>query len=343
MLRRVMIVMLAGLLMLAAGAWLTAAEKTVPEKAPKAGGEKAPKVPAPKVAVEPDDGIQGLYFSQDAAAPKAEAKVVGQGGGAFKVILTAGSGPAVELTGKLEGGKVALAGSGGESGTVADKKLTVTAGDKKYELAYTLVKPPMLGEKPPAGAIILLPFEEGKKPSLEAWDPPSWTVLDDGSMHVSKGDIRTKQEFGDFKLHLEFRLPYEPAGRGQGRGNSGVFLQDRYEIQVLDSFGLPPKENECAAVYTQVAPKVNACLPPLSWQTYDITFRAPRFDSEGKKIKDAVVTVVQNGVTVQDQTVIKSPTGSAKSKPEVKKAPIRLQDHQHQVKYRNMWLVELKD
>ena len=90
-------------------------------------------------------------------------------------------------------------------------------------------------------------------------------------------------------------------------------------------------------------PAVNACLPPGNWQTYDITFQTPRFDADGKKIKDAVVTVVQNGVTVQDQTVIKSPTGAARNKPEVKKAPMRLQDHQHKVQYRNLWLVELKD
>ncbi|MCX5682368.1 MAG: DUF1080 domain-containing protein, partial [Planctomycetota bacterium] len=333
------IVMLAGLLVLAMGAWLTAAEKS----APKPGGEKAaPKAgesSAPKVTEEPDEGIQGLYLSQDGAS----AKVFGQGGGAFKVVLTPAGGAAVELTGKLEGGKVALKGAGGESGTVGDKKLSAAVGDKKFELAYTAVKPPTLGEKPPAGASILLPFEEGKKTSLEAWNPPSWTVLDDGSIQVSKGDLFTKQEFGDIKLHLEFRLPYEPAGRGQGRGNSGVYLMDRYEIQVLDSFGLEPKNNDCAAVYTQVAPKVNACLPPGQWQTYDITFHAPRFDAEGKKTKDAVVTVVQNGVTVQDQTVIKSPTGSAKSKPEVKKATFHLQDHQHKVQYRNIWLVELKD
>jgi len=344
MLQRVMVMVLVGVLVLGTGVWLTAAEKAGSEKAaPKAGGEKAAKPAAPKAAQEPDDGIQGLYESADPTVVKAGAKVVGQGGGAYKVILTAGSGPAIEMTGKLESGKVALTGSGGESGTIADKKLSVTVGDKKYELAYTVVRPTMLGEKPPAGAIVLLPFVEGKKPSLDAWDPPTWTVLDDGSMQVSKGDIRTKQEFGDFKLHLEFWLPYEPAGRGQGRGNSGVYLADRYEIQVLDSFGLPPKDNECAAVYTQVAPKVNACLPPGCWQTYDITFHAPRFDADGKKIKDAVVTVVQNGVTVQDQTVIKGPTGSAKSKPEVKKAPFHLQDHQHKVQYRNIWLVELKD
>jgi len=330
MLQRLVALMLAGLLALGMGVCLTAAEK-------------AAKPAAPKVTEEPDDGIQGVYQGADAASVKAEAKVVGQGDGAFKVILTAGSGPAVELAGKLEGGKVALTGAGGVGGTIADKKLSATVGDKKFEMAYTTVKPPTLGEKPPAGAVVLLPFAEGKKPSLDAWDPPAWTALDDGTMQVAKGDIRTKQEFGDFKLHLEFWLPYEPAGRSQSRGNSGVYIQDRYEIQILDSFGLVPRESDCGAVYTRVAPKVNACLPPGNWQTYDITFQTPRFDADGKKIKDAVVTVVQNGVTVQDQTVIKSPTGAARNKPEVKKAPIRLQEHQHPVRFRNVWLVELKD
>jgi hypothetical protein len=339
MLQRVVAATLVAVLALGTGLWATAAEKA----APRAAGEKAAKPTAAKATQEPDDGIQGLYFSGDPAAAKAEAKVIGQGGGAYKVILTVGSGPALELTGKLEGGKVVLTGGAGESGTIADRKMTVTVGNRKFELAYTVVKPPALGEKPPAGAIVLLAFQEGKKPSLDAWDPPAWTPLDDGSMEVSKGDIRTKQEFGDFELHLEFRLPYEPAGKGQGRGNSGVYLMDRYEIQILDSFGLVPKNNDCGAVYTQVAPKVNACLPPGCWQVYDITFHAPRFDADGKKTKDAVVTVVQNGVTVQDHTVIKGPTGSAKGKPEVKKATFHLQDHQHKVQFRNIWLVELKD
>jgi len=347
MLQRFMAVVLVGLLVLGMCAWLSAAEKA----APKAGGEKAAKPAAPKAAQEPDDGIQGLYAGKVGGANTempwpivaASAQVIGQGGGAYKVILLADGQKKAELAGKLDGGKVALSGAGGEKGAIENGKLTAEAAGAKFVLAYTTPKSPAEGAKPPAGAVVLLPFEEGKAPSLAEWTNAEWQTSTDGSMTVAKGDNFTKRQFGDFKLHLEFRLPYEPAGKSQGRGNSGVYLMDRYEIQILDSFGLPPKENECAAVYTQVAPKVNACLPPGCWQVYDITFHAPRFDADGKKTKDAVVTVVQNGVTVQDQTVIKGPTGSAKSKPEVKKATFHLQDHQHKVQYRNMWLVELKD
>ncbi|MCX5676071.1 MAG: DUF1080 domain-containing protein [Planctomycetota bacterium] len=329
--RSVTVMVLAGLTVLAMSAWLPAAEKA------------AAKAPAPKVVEEQDDGIQGVYLGADPASEKAGAKVVAKGGGAYKVILTTPGNAGIELAGKLDGGKVALTGPDGVGGTIAEKKLTATVGGKKYELAYAVLKAPSLGEKPPAGAIVLLPYEEGKAPPLAEWTNAEWQTSTDGSMTVAKGDNFTKRQFGDFKLHLEFRIPFEPSGKGQGRGNSGVYIFSLYEIQILDSFGLPPAASECAAVYTQTPPKVNACFPPGLWQTYDITFHAARLDADGKKTRDAVVTVVQNGVTVQDQTVVKGPTGAARSKPEVKAGQIKLQDHQHPVKFRNIWIQELKD
>ena len=335
MLQRLIALMLVGGLVLGAGAWAGAAQKAV-------------KPAAPKVTEGPDDGIQGVYQGADAASVKAEAKVVGEGGGAFKVILTAGSGPAVELTGKLEGDKVALTGAGGESGTIADKKLSVTVGDKKYELAYTVIKPPSLGEKPPAGAVVLLPFGEDKKTNLDAWvalkgGPATWVPQEDGSVLITGGgDIQTKREFTNVRLHVEFMNPYMPAARGQGRGNSGVYLQSRYEVQVLDSFGLAPKDNECGGIYSVAVPKVIASLPPARWQTYDITFHAPTVEN-GKIVKPATITVVHNGIEIHKDVKIDHVTTAGVGGPIKSPAPLMLQDHGNPVRFRNVWLVELKD
>ena len=150
--------------------------------------------------------------------------------------------------------------------------------------------------------------------------------------------IGGKQKFSDFRAHLEFLLPFKPFARGQERGNSGVYLQDRYEIQVLDSFGLKGGNDECGGIYSQTAPSVNMCLPPLTWQTYDIDFTAARFDDSGKKIKNAVVTIKQNGVTIHDRIELKGPTpGGNKETPSG--GPIQLQGHGNPVFYRNIWLV----
>jgi hypothetical protein len=334
MLQRFMALILVGGLVLGAGAWAGAAQKA-----------------APKATDEPDDGIQGVYQGADALKAVSvmdEAKVIGQGGGEFKVILTADKGRAVELTGKLEGGKVALTGAGGESGTIADKKLSVTVGDKKYELAYKVIKPPSLGQKPPAGAVVLLPFEEGKKTNLDAWvalkgGPATWVPQEDGSVLITGGgDIQTKQEFTNVVLHVEFRCPYMPAARGQGRGNSGVYLQSRYEVQVLDSFGLAPKDNECGGLYSVATPKVIASLPPARWQTYDITFHAPTVEN-GKIVKPATMSVAHNGIQIHRDVKIDHVTTAGVGGPIKSPAPLMLQDHGNPVRFRNIWLVELKD
>ncbi|HAD60300.1 MAG TPA: DUF1080 domain-containing protein [Planctomycetaceae bacterium] len=148
-----------------------------------------------------------------------------------------------------------------------------------------------------------------------------------------------KRTFEDFTLHVEFRLPYMPNSRGQKRSNSGVYLQSRYEVQVLDSFGLEGAFNECGALYRYQVPDINMCLPPLQWQTYDITFRSPRFDEEGKKIKNARLTVRHNGVLIHNNFNVERKTGAGK--PESPEAfPIRLQNHSDPVRFRNIWVVE---
>ncbi len=196
---------------------------------------------------------------------------------------------------------------------------------------------------PPAGAIVLF---DGS--NLDAWvgtdgkSPARWTLVDGNAMQVNQGGIKTKQNFdGHFKLHVEFRVPYMPEAKGQGRGNSGVYLQGRYEVQVLDSYGLDSQDNDCGGIYKVAKPKVNACKAPTVWQTYDIDFRAPVF-KDGTKLKPAVISVVQNGRTIHEDVAIPldntvSGLGGDPGKP----GPIMLQDHGNPVQFRNIWLVPL--
>jgi hypothetical protein len=155
------------------------------------------------------------------------------------------------------------------------------------------------------------------------------------------GSIITKRKFKDFKLHLEFRTPFMPAARGQSRGNSGVYLQGRYEVQILDSYGLKGRHNASGGIYEIGTPLVNMCAPPLQWQSYDITFRAPRFDAAGKKVDDAQINVVHNGVTIHENLTVPRPTAVALDNNVREPGGIYLQDHGNEVQYRNIWLVEL--
>lgn len=312
---------------------------------------KAPaKTPTSKVShrtlTEPGPFL-GEYEGTLTPGGSAKACVFGSGADTCKVVVQPvdkqGADGRVELIGKVEGEKKLVISGDEWTGTLEDQKLILQKGQTKFEGKFTVRKSPTEGQKPPKDAIIILPFEEGKETNLDALTNKNWKILPDGSVQVSTGDNRTTKEFSSFQLHLEFMTPYIPTATGQGRGNSGVFLMDRYEIQVLDSFGLVPQNNDCSAVYTIQPPLTNACLPPLRWQTYDITFHGPQFDESGKVAKRPTVTVLQNGIKVHDNYEIPHPTGSAKKMAEVKAAPIRLQDHNNPVKYRNIWLVELKN
>jgi len=236
--------------------------------------------------------------------------------------------------------------------TVSLVRLVVLAGAAAWAgeaaaAAKVEVKPPAksptLGQKPPAGAVVLLPFEEGKPTSLDKWANASWQTLPDGSIVKGKGNQLTKADLGDMHLHVEFLIPPGKDGaKPEGGGNSGLYIMDRYEIQILDSFGRQPGPGECGAIYRKVAPTQNACLPVGQWQTYDITFVAPKFDASGAKTAPARVTVVLNGVKVQDNVEMPTPTGAAGKKPEVPAAPLCLQDHGCPVQFRNMWYTAAK-
>ncbi len=169
----------------------------------------------------------------------------------------------------------------------------------------------------------------------------SWKVKD-GAMVAGGGDIVSKQKFTDFQLHVEFKVPLMPDKQGQARGNSGVFMQGRYEIQVLDSYGVPnPGSGDCGAVYGKAAPLLKAYKPPREWQTYDIIFRAPRFDAGGTQTEKARVSVMLNGVVIQNNTIIPEPTWGEDFGPLNEPGPIVLQDHGNPVEFRNVWVLPL--
>lgn len=196
-----------------------------------------------------------------------------------------------------------------------------------------------LGQKPPDGATVL--FGD----SIKGWvkkgsdELATWPVKD-GILTVKGGDIQTKEKFGDFQLHVEFNIPYMPDKTGQARGNSGVYLGGIHEPQVLDSYGLKLQSNDCGAIYQQIIPSVNACKPPLQWQTYDITFHAAKV-KDGKVEKKARLTVIHNGVkTIDDKEINPTPGGVGGLKPG-DKGPLMLQDHGNAVQYRNIWIKPL--
>ncbi len=247
-----------------------------------------------------------------------------------KVVLSA------DLRGAAAGGVVALTGRDA-TGRIAAGKLTAQVKGGTFALERFGRKSPTELAPPPPGAVVLLPYEKGKATSQAAWTHSRWPVFSDGSAMVKGGTNRTKRQFRNFKLHLEFRIPMQ----SRGSGNSGVYILDRYEIQILNSFGRGPSKGSCAAVYQTFPPSANASLPLGRWQTYDITFRAPKMAGD-KAVKLPVVTVVHNGVTVHKDVEVPHATGNARSKGHAGSGPIQLQDHGNPVRFRNIWLQEMK-
>jgi hypothetical protein len=237
--------------------------------------------------------------------------------------------------------------------------VSASAEDKYWDISDLKVaksedKEDVKSTPAPKGAIVLF---DGK--NLDNWTTPDgkkaapWNLLDGGVMQAGGGNIITKEKFdGSFKLHVEFRVPYMPKASGQGRGNSGVYVQGRYEVQVLDSYGLDSKDNDCGAIYEVSKPLVNACKAPAVWQSYDIEFTAPKCE-EGKITEPARMTVYQNGVKIQDHIRVARKNKDGKEEivtntraglggDPCKPGPIMLQDHGNPVQFRNVWLVPMK-
>lgn len=208
--------------------------------------------------------------------------------------------------------------------------------------------------KAPEGAIVL--FDGTAESLAKNWTDmkggeTQWKLVDGAMESVKRaGYIRTKDEFGSCRLHLEFATPKEVKGDGQGRGNSGVFLMGIYEVQVLDSYNNATyPDGQCGALYGRAVPKANACRPPGEWQTYDITFHRPVFDDQGKVTRKARFTVVHNGVTIHDDVELTGGTGwmgphaVTDYKAHGDTGPISLQDHGNPVRFRNVLIQKLED
>lgn len=205
---------------------------------------------------------------------------------------------------------------------------------------------PGAGTAPPSDAIVLF---DGT--NFDAWQHPDGKAvgwkLEDDAMTVVKGTggIQTRQAFGDCQLHIEWRTPAEVVGKGQGRGNSGVFLHGLYEVQVLDSYDNRTYSNgQAASLYKQHIPLVNACRPPGEWQTYDIIYTAPQFNEDGLPVRPGYMTVIHNGVLVQNHVELRGETkfrGVHSLKAHPPELPLFLQDHGNPVSFRNIWIREL--
>jgi len=323
------------------------------EQAPASPSTEAtePKAaPREPIALEPEDAVadfktQGEYAGEFTAADGTKQKLgvqlVALGQGTFRAVFLPGGLPGdgwdeksrVELSGHTLEDKTTFGADGaGYSATVngdGEALTGQTEKGEKFELPKVMRQSLTLGAQPLEGATVLF---DGT--NTDAWQ--------NGRMDARKllaVGATTKKNFRDFTLHLEFRQPFKPFGRGQDRGNSGVYIQERYEIQVLDSFGTKGEKNECGSIYTKIPPRINMAFPPLSWQTYDIDFLAAKFDEAGQKTHNAVVTIKHNGVLIHDKQEIPSKTGAGKEEgPEPR--PIKLQDHGNPVFYRNIWIVD---
>ncbi len=296
----------------------------------------------------------GKWTAGEERQPDIAAQVIAMGNNEYQAVIVrqiyARTRPFVAITGHVAG-DVLRFDDGFFYGQIAGDRFTGGRRDDKnsaFEMERFVLTPPALGAAPPAGAIVLFDgsgFDEwGRFPRGASWD-----IIDDSILQANPdvGYIVTERSFRDCKLHLEFRTPFLPEARGQSRGNSGVFLQHYHEVQILDSYGSSGYWDDCGAIYQISAPYVNMCLPPLQWQTFEIEFRAARFDESGDVRENARMTVVHNGVIVQkDHEIPHGTSFSARSAPQppVKEPlPIRLQAHRNRVQFRNIWIVDQSD
>lgn len=237
---------------------------------------------------------------------------------------------AIKLIGLRSGDFVVLSGGPWAIFVEKDHCLLVNREGKQVgRLDRVVRQSPTLGAQPPNDAIVLFDGTNTDQFSVAE-------MTEDGLL-MQGADL--KPMFQDFNLHVEFRLPYMPEATGQARGNSGLYLQSRYELQVLDSFAEEPTFNGIGSLYRTRQPDVNMCLPPLQWQTYDVAFTAPRWASDGSKVRNARITAWVNGVKVQDNVELANKTGAGQEEAPTL-LPIRFQNHKDPVRFRNIWLID---
>ncbi len=294
-----------------------------------------------EVKADPDFAIQGEYVGEGelpgGGAGKVAAQVIARGDGNFRVVVYKGGLPGAGwkrgddryfLDGKRGDDATELKGKE-LAGEIAGKEITLTDpdGKKKAKLTKTERKSPTLGAKPPKGAVVL--FDGTNADQFDHGTLTEWGSVLSG--------ITTKPKFdGSYRIHLELCLSWMPKAGGQGRSNSGVYLHDCYECQVLDSFGLEGRNNECGGFYKVRDPDVNMCLPPMQWQTYDFDFTAPKYDGD-KKVENARVTVRHNGVVIHKDLELPHGTPGRKGEGPGPR-PFHLQGHGNKVQYRNIWV-----
>ncbi|HEX4146966.1 MAG TPA: DUF1080 domain-containing protein [Pirellulales bacterium] len=297
-----------------------------------------------RAQANPDFAVQGEYQGSLALDGRRDVpvglQIVAQGDRQFAAVFFEGGLPGAgwkpstgrrHATGKTSDGRTEFHCDDWNA-VLLDGKLMLSAADGTAMGTLTKVdrESPTLGQMPPPGAIVLF---DGT--SAEQWIGGRVTAE-----HTLAAGAVTKISLRDFAMHLEFCLPFMPRARGQQRANSGVYLQNRYEVQVLDSFGLDGQSNECGGIYSVRAPDVNMCFPPLEWQTYDIDFTAARFDARQTKTHAARVTVTHNGVVIHDDVEIARPTAGGLVSEHPAEGPLQLQWHLSAVTYRNIWLQE---
>ena len=309
-----------------------------------------------KAILSPEDAgqdfeIQGEYSGTVGDGLKIGIQVIAEGDGKFRSMGYIGGLPGDGWNGTAEG---KIPGSGQMDGDVCilkadnprnedqqgrveikDGNLTLfTANNERVaEFAKVMRESPTLGATPPDGAVVLFDgttadhFKNGR-------------ITEDGLLMEG---VTSKQNFGSYRLHMEFLLSYMPYARGQQRANSGCYHQGRYEVQILDSFGLEGKNNECGGIYTIASPKVNMCFPPLSWQTYDVEYHAAEFDGDNGKTKNAWITVKHNGVLIHEKQELPHSTTASPLKEGPEDGPIFLQNHGNPIRFRNIWVLPLND
>lgn len=289
------------------------------------------------------------------------AQVIPRGGGKYQINLLAEfdtrSDPLAVVDARADGDAVRF-DKDGWTGRLEGERFTgtrpVDGKPAAFELKHVVRQSPRLGAKPPEGAVVLFDgsnFDQWQvRGAKDATEPIVWELCDDfmrvaptGGAEGPKQSIVTRKPFGDFRLHLEFRLPLMADKTGQARANGGLVFEDYkwHEVQILDSYGLEGLDNECGGIYKIAAPAVNMCRPPLMWQTYDVEYHASKYDASGKRIRPARISVNHNGKPIH--TDVELPPAESKKRQGVVVGRILLHYHHNPIEYRNIWLVELPE